>query len=135
MIIQKKFHFCCSHRLCNPAWDEKKNFEVFGKCSGMHGHNYTLEVQVKGPVREETGMVIDFADLNKLVERNVLSNLDHKDLESNVPELKDKILTVETLSIYIWEKLAPRIKPPCRLHKLTMVETDNNSVEYYGPDS
>ncbi|MFH1760003.1 MAG: 6-carboxytetrahydropterin synthase [bacterium] len=132
MILQKKFDFCCSHKLINPKWSREKNLEIFGKCCNLHGHNYSLAVQIQGPVNKESGMVINFSELDDVVRKNVINHLDHKNLESDVPELKNKVLTVENIAVFIWNRINPRIKSPNKLKMVRVEETGNNAVEYYG---
>jgi len=81
-----------------------------GKCSRVHGHRWKVEIGVNGPINRETGMVIDFHDLEGFLQRNILNLLDHcclNDLSSD-PEGLQPILsppTAEVITEYIWEQL------------------------------
>ncbi len=90
VAVYRKEHFNAAHRLYNPAWDNSRNDEVFGKCNNanFHGHNYELVVKVVGEPDAETGYVIDLKKLSDLIEENVLGRFDHKNLNLDLPNLK-----------------------------------------------
>ena len=125
MVIAKTFEFAAAHRLYNSSWSEAKNREVYGKCSGVnsHGHNYRLEVHLKGPVDTESGMVFDASKLNALVDELIMSDLDHKNIDLDVPWFKGKVSTVENIVEFIWERLDNAISKPARLQKVLVWET------------
>ena len=89
--VGRKVHFNAAHRLNNPAWNEERNSEVFGKCNNpnYHGHNYTVEAKVKGTIDPETGYVIDTKILKDLLEKEVIERFDHRNLNLDVAEFKD----------------------------------------------
>ena len=132
--ITRRAQFCIAHRVYNPQWDDKKNFEMFGKCSypNYHGHNLTLEVTVVGPVDKETGFVMNLTRLKEIINRVIVEPMDHRNLNLDVPFMKGVIPSMENLIIKIWEQLQPHIPPPAKLYKLKLIETDNNIIEYYG---
>lgn len=128
VILARVFEFAAAHRLFRTDWSEAKNIEVFGKCGlpNSHGHNYRLEVEISGPVDAGTGMVLDANILESIVEEHVLNDLDHKNLDKDVPWLNGKISSVENISEAIWHRLEPHIcshRPGLKLHKLTLWET------------
>lgn len=120
-------HFSSAHRLCRTDWSEERNREVFGACANPngHGHNYELEVTVEGPIDPETGMVVDMKDLKALVNDLIVSAVDHKNLNLDVPFLASVIPTAENLAVAFWEILEPRI-PAGRLHEVRLQETERN---------
>ena len=126
-------HFNAAHKLSNPAWDAEKNREVFGKCANenWHGHNYTLDVAVTGPVDDRTGYVIDLSAVKAIVEREVVSKVDHRNLNLEVDFMKGVIPTTENIVVQMWRVLEPAIAP-ARLSRLVLWETPNNYVEYDG---
>jgi 6-pyruvoyltetrahydropterin/6-carboxytetrahydropterin synthase len=126
LSITKTFEFAASHRLSHAGLSEDENRERFGKCANLHGHNYRLEVSVAGPVSEETGMILDTRVLQQLVERCILSELDHKSLSDDVSWLKGKLPSTENIINAIWDRLQPEIAnhaKPARLSKLVLWET------------
>ena len=127
--------FSSSHRLHNPEWDEKKNADVFDKCNNYHGHghNYTLEVTVKGKPNPDTGYVIDLKKLKKIIKDNIISKVDHKHLNFDVDFMKGIIPSVENMAVVFWKILDSKITEG-KLHAIKLYETENNFVEYYGDD-
>ena len=91
IYITRKLEFCASHRLFNPEYSDEKNARVFGLCNNPngHGHNYVMEVTVRGEVHPETGMVLDLKALKQLVNEEIILKVDHKNLNVDVPFLKD----------------------------------------------
>jgi 6-pyruvoyltetrahydropterin/6-carboxytetrahydropterin synthase len=125
--VTVKTHFSAAHRLSRPDWPDERNLEVFGACANPHGHghNYELEVTVEGPVDPETGMVVDMKALKSLLNDLIVSAVDHKHLNLDVPFLADVIPTAENLAVAFWEILEPRI-PAGRLHEVRLQETERN---------
>ena len=91
--------FSASHRLHNPALSEEENRRIFGICNNLHGHghNYVLEVSVVGAVPAETGMVMDLNVLSSIVRERIVSQVDHRHLNHDVPFLEGLITTAETV--------------------------------------
>ena len=133
IYITRKLEFCASHRLYNPEYSDEKNAQVFGLCNNPngHGHNYVMEVTVRGEVRPETGMVLDLKALKKLVNEEIILKVDHKNLNVDVPFLKDVIPTVENLAIHVWEVLESRLENG-QLHEIKLYESERNFVIYRG---
>ncbi len=132
--ITRRLHFSAAHRLARPEWSDERNRRVFGDCANVnwHGHNYELEVTVSGPVDAETGYVMDLKDLKELVNRHVVDDLDHRNLNLDVPWLEGVIPSTENLVVMIWERIAPLIQPPAKLDRLILRETPRHWVEYSG---
>ncbi|OZC02087.1 6-pyruvoyl trahydropterin synthase family protein [Rubricoccus marinus] len=134
VYVTRKAHFNAAHRLHNPEKSDDWNRETFGKCnsSNWHGHNYELDVTVAGEPDPETGFVVDLADLKQVIRDRVEEPLDHKNLNLDVPFLKGRMTSTETLAIAIWEQLQDAIPGSGRLYELVLRETPNNSVVYRG---
>jgi 6-pyruvoyltetrahydropterin/6-carboxytetrahydropterin synthase len=131
--VFRKEHFNAAHRLNNPAWTEEKNRSVFGKCNNprYHGHNYDLTVEVKGEVNPETGYVVDLGNLSRLIQKNVLDDFDHRNLNEEVPEFLNLNPTAENIAIVIFNRLRPEIEQTLEL-SITLYETERNFVRYPG---
>ena len=129
--ICRKAHFNAAHRLHNPNWSEQKNEEVFGKCNNpyYHGHNFELEVRVKGEVNPDTGFIIDMADLGKIIKTEVEHRFDHKNLNLDCPEFEGVMPSTENFAKIIYDILKEKIDAEHQLH-ITLYETSKNSVEY-----
>lgn len=135
VFLTRRERFNAAHRLFKPEWTDTKNFEVFGKCSNpnWHGHNYELFVTIKGEPNPETGFVINLKQLSKIVRSKIIDQADHKNLNLEVPFMKGQLPTSENIAIAIWEEIENDIiKLNCKLHCVKVVETENNSVEYFG---
>lgn len=127
-------HFSAAHRLHSDARDAEWNRRVFGKCNNPHGHGHTygLEVTVEGPVRDDTGWVMDFADLKRVVADLVVKPCDRRNLNVDVPFLRGVIPTAENIAVKIWDELQPAVAP-ARLVRVAVHETERNTAVYEGP--
>ncbi len=133
VTVTRRLHFNAAHRVHNPALSDAENQALFGKCNNpnWHGHNYTLEVSVSGPIDARTGYVIDLGALRDLVEREVVAQADHRNFNVDVPFMQGIIPTSENIVVACWRVLAPVVSPG-RLTRLRLWETENNYVEYEG---
>jgi len=135
VYITRKESFCAAHKLSRPDWSEAKNMEVFGACANpnWHGHNYTLLVTVKSKVNPETGFVMDLKKLSTLIKKHIIEEVDHKNLNLDVPFMKGILPSAENIVIACWKILDPPVKQlGAKLHSVKLQETDNNFVEYLG---
>jgi 6-pyruvoyltetrahydropterin/6-carboxytetrahydropterin synthase len=133
VTVTRRLHFNAAHRVHNPALSDEENQRLFGKCTNpnWHGHNYILDVSVRGPVDDRTGYVLDLSALKKIVEERAVDLIDHKNFNLDVPFMRGVIPTSENIIVGIWRELEPAIRPG-RLAKLVLWETPNNYVEYTG---
>jgi 6-pyruvoyltetrahydropterin/6-carboxytetrahydropterin synthase len=137
IYISRKEHFNAAHKLCNPAWSEEKNKEVFGPCANAnwHGHNFELIVTVAGKPDPDTGFVVDLKKLSRLIRTEVVEKLDHKNLNLDVDFMKGKMASTEIVAMEIWKILEPKVKAITstgRLYSIKLYETPRNYVEYFG---
>ena len=131
LTITRRFEFCAANRIYNPDWSDEKNADVFGPCANLNGqgHNYELEVTVSGEIDPETGMIMNLRHLKQLVQEHVVNDLDHKNLNLDVPWFQAKVPSSEYLVEAIWERLDPVIGgQSAQLEKLMLRETANNYV-------
>ena len=131
VAIYRREHFNAAHRLFNPAWDEKRNFAVFGKCNNpnYHGHNYELEVKVVGEPDPQTGYVMDLKLLSELIQSEVLEKFDHKNLNLDTVYFKELNPTAENIAQVIYRILREKLDPGFDL-QVRLYETERNFVEY-----
>lgn len=124
--VTRRLHFCAGHRYWREDWSESRNREVFGACANPHGHghNYVLEVAVRGLVDPATGMVINLSALDQIVQERVLERLDHRNLNLDVPELAGRIPTTEVLAGFIWDQLENAV-PGATLARVRVYESDD----------
>lgn len=133
VTLVKKITFSAGHRLYNPEFSDEQNEKIFGACSNPkgHGHNYTLEVHVSGGIDQKTGMVINLKELKRVIEEEVISKVDHKNLNEDVEFMKGIIPTTENLGLKIYEVLEAKLGADI-LSKVIIWETENNRVEVIG---
>lgn len=132
VLISRRFDFSSSHRYYRDEWSEEENLRVFGLCAlpNGHGHNYVLEVAVRGDPDPDTGMVINLVDLQAAVE-SVLEQFDHKHLNLDTPYFIRQIPTTENLATVLWGLIREALTG-VRLDRLRLYETDDVFVEYFG---
>ena len=133
VTVTRRLHFNAAHRVHNPALSDEENVRLFGKCNNpnWHGHNYILDVSVRGAVDDRTGYVLDLGVLKTIVEERAVNLIDHKNFNLDVPFMRGVIPTSENIIVGIWRELEPAIRP-VQLVKLVLWETPNNYVEYAG---
>ncbi len=132
-VVARRVHFNAAHRLHNAARTAEWNRATFGPCNNpnYHGHNYELEILVEGPVSPDTGYVVDVDVLKQLADETIVGELDHKNLNLDVPWFAERIPSAENIAIFCWDQLAPRL-PAGRLTCIRLWETPRNYVEYRG---
>lgn len=127
-------HFNAAHKLYNPNWSKEKNDEMFGLCANenWHGHNFDLFVTIKGEPDPDTGFLMDVKKLKLIIKEQVITKVDHKNLNLDVAFLKGKMCSTENLAIGIWNELVPHLPENVQLHCIKLYETPRIYVEYYG---
>ena len=137
--VTVKVYFEAAHRLHNPDRSDDWNRRVFGKCNNPHGHghNYVVEVTVKGVPDQRTGIVADLGKLNELMMREVSDRFDHKHLNLDTSYFDDQVASAENIARVIWALLEPKV-PSCRsggkvaLHRVRLIETARSWFDYFG---
>ena len=137
VFITRQVHFNSAHRLHNPTKSQKWNLAQYGLCTNphWHGHNYVLEVTVRGEPDPVTGYIVDLGELKRILHRAVVDPCDHKNLNTDVVFLRDIIPSTENLVIAFWHEIAPLLPPQATLHRVRLFETPRNFAEFYGPDA
>ncbi len=133
--ITRQVHFNSAHRLHNPAKSQRWNERQYGLCTNphWHGHNYVLEVTVRGQPDPETGYIMDLGELKRILHTAIVDPCDHRNLNEEVPFLRGIIPSTENLVIAFWAQIEPHL-PAGRLHCVRLYETPRNFAEYHGPD-
>jgi 6-pyruvoyltetrahydropterin/6-carboxytetrahydropterin synthase len=127
----RKFGFSSAHRYWRDEWTPEENRRVFGNLTVVHGHNYVLEVTVQGLADPKTGMVMDLAEVKRVVGDAIVARFDHADLNRDALFAGGQIPTTENLVQAAWELLAPKLGAE-RLHRLRLWEDPTFYVEYFG---
>jgi 6-pyruvoyltetrahydropterin/6-carboxytetrahydropterin synthase len=126
----RRFTFSAGHRYHVPAWSPEDNERRFGRLSVPHGHNYTLDVTVRGAIDPRTGMVIDLGELKRIVQETVIERFDHADLNAD-PLFRERVPTTENIALAVWDLLAPKLGPD-RLARVRVWEDPTLFVDYDG---
>ena len=126
--------FCAAHRLHSNQLSDEENKALYSKCNNPngHGHNYKVEVILKGPIDPVTGMVINLVDLKNCMEKAFITTLDHKHIDKDVAYFQNTVSTVENIAVYIWKEMKKTLPDPEVLYEVKVHETDKNVVFYRG---
>lgn len=127
-------HFSAAHRLAHPNLSYEENTEIYGKCArpNGHGHNYHLEVTVKGEIDQRTGMIVDLDGLNKAIKDYVVEPFDHTFLNKDIAYFAAIVPTAENIAIHIRDLLQQPVRElGAQLYKIKLIESPNNSCEVY----
>ncbi len=135
VYVTRRERFNAAHQMRNPNWSDEKNEMVFGKCSNKnwHGHNYELFITVCGEPNPETGYCVDLKKVSDIIKEFVTEQLDHKNINLDVPFMKDKLASTENLTLEIWKILdLPILELGAQLYEVKLYESENNFVAYRG---
>lgn len=128
VLVSRRDTFNAAHELRDPGLSDEENRRVFGKCANLHGHNYVLEVVVAGEIDAATGYVLDLKHLAEVMSRRVIVDVDHRNLNNDVPWLEGIIPTAENLAVAFWERMRSEL-PAGSLRTVRVWETDKNWAE------
>ncbi len=135
MLITRRVDFSASHVCALPALDEAANRELYGPAANPngHGHNYILEVTLRGDPDPTTGMVFDLKQLKNILNEAVVEPMDHRFLNREVPPFDHIVPTAENIAIEIWKRLAPHFTgPAAELQNVRLYETEDLYIDYAG---
>ncbi len=112
--ISREFKFDAAHNLIRYR----------GKCEKLHGHTYRLRVTLEGTIGPDD-MIVDLGIIKEIVNREVVSLLDHSYLNELIPNP-----TAENIALWVWHRLENLLDGPnYRLHSITVWETGSSFVE------
>ena len=134
MLITRVEQFSAAHRLHSRTLSDEENKALYGACNWIngHGHNYRVEVTVSGPMDQQTGMVVNIAELAHIIRKHALSKLDHKFLDKDIDFFENRPSTTENVAIFIWNCLVDKVTLPAQLDQIKLYETEKNYVIYRG---
>lgn len=135
IYLSRRAQFNAAHRLAVPGWSEEQNQAVFGECASpnYHGHNFVLWVTICGEADPETGMLMNIKALSRLIKESVVHQVDHRNLNVDVPFMEGLTPTTENLAKQIWQQLAPQLQGTrAQLYRVRLYETENHFVDYFG---
>ena len=128
VLVGRRETFNAAHQLYDPDLSDDENRRLFGKCTNLHGHNYVLVVVVAGEIDPASGYVLDLRSLSDIINRQVIQDVDHRNLNTDVPWLKGRVPTTENLAQAFWERLRPEL-PDGLLWSVRVWETEKNWAE------
>ena len=133
VYVTRRLHFNAAHRLHTDMLTKKGNEKIYGVCNNPmgHGHNYELEITIKGVPDPITGMVIDLKELKDVVQRVIIDRVDHKHLNFDVDFMRGIVPTAENIVVIFWEQLKDKI-PNGELYEIKLYETLRNIASYRG---
>ncbi len=134
MLITRRVDFSASHVCRKPGASDDENRALYGPAANPHGHghNYVLEVTLRGEPNATTGMVFDLKELKDVINREVVDPMDHRFLNYEVPPFDRVIPTVENLAAEIWRRLEPSFQNGARLANVRLYETEDLFVDFAG---
>lgn len=132
--LTRRVTFAAAHRYRRPEWSEERNFEVFGACSRLpwHGHTYTVDVTVAGPVDAVTGFVVDLRALDGILEREVMARFDHRTINTDVPEFAEGLLvpSCENLADFIAARVQAELGSAAEVTRVRLAESPTLWAEW-----
>jgi 6-pyruvoyltetrahydropterin/6-carboxytetrahydropterin synthase len=130
--LARRRGFQCLHKYVVPAWTDSGNSSVFGACFTPHGHghNYELEVYIEGPMDPVTGMILNLADVDRIL-KEAVQPLEGKHINLEVPGLSDQVPTTERLAHFLMNRLQPHFNSPVRLVKIRLFEYEDLWVDLW----
>jgi 6-pyruvoyltetrahydropterin/6-carboxytetrahydropterin synthase len=128
VLVSRRESFNAAHELRNPELSEDENRRLYGKCANLHGHNYVLEVVVAGAIDPTTGYVFDLKQLSDVISSRIIEDVDHRNLNADVPWLAGLVPTAENLAVAFWERLHTEL-PEGSLRTVRIWETEKNWAE------
>jgi 6-pyruvoyltetrahydropterin/6-carboxytetrahydropterin synthase len=135
MVITRKVEFSASHVCRNPGLSDEENQKLYGLAANPrgHGHNYVVEVSLRGEPDPVTGMILDLKELKEILNRQVVTPYDHRFLNYEVPPFDRVVPTTENIARDIWQRLEPQLRGErSRLHSVRVYETADLYVDYFG---
>ncbi len=131
VAVTRRFAFSAAHAYIRPEWSEERNRAHYGRLATVHGHTYTLEVTIRGPVDPRTGMAVDLGEVKRVVGETVLARFDHAFLNDDPAFSVGVIPTTENLTRLVWDLLADKLGRD-RLDRVRVWEDPTLYVEYRG---
>jgi 6-pyruvoyltetrahydropterin/6-carboxytetrahydropterin synthase len=130
ITLNRVYEFSSAHRLHSNGLDEDENIKIYDKCNNLngHGHDYRLEVSLKGVPEKETGRILSLSEFDSRVQK-ILDQLDHKHLDKEVEYFRKNLSSGEIIIQYLWQELEKQF-PDEMLYHIKLWETNNNYFEF-----
>ena len=132
--LTRRVTFAAAHRYRRVDWSDERNAEVFGACAhpNFHGHSYTCDVTVRGPIDDDTGFVVDLGLLDRVLTAEVRERFDHRNINLDVPEFADGLLVPsgENLARFIFQRVQGALGDAVSVTRVTIAEDATLSATY-----
>jgi len=96
--LTRAIEFSTSLRCTHPDLSQAENERLYGQAARQHGHNYRLEVTLRGAPDPRTGMVIDLKEIQEILEREIMERFDHRDLNRDTSYFEKQAPTHENFA-------------------------------------
>lgn len=132
--LTRRVSFTASHRYWRSDWSGVRNEQRFGAAATAHSHDYSCDVTVSGPLDEETGMVVDLGQLDRVLESEVRVRFHGMDMTTQVPEFADGKLipTSENLARFIYMQVSASLAGSATVTSVVVREDATISSEFTG---
>jgi 6-pyruvoyltetrahydropterin/6-carboxytetrahydropterin synthase len=132
IYLTRRETFAAAHRLWSDALSEAENRALFGKCAydHGHGHNYVIEVTLRGPIDPKTGILVNVTELRDTIRRLILDDVDHRHLNHDSKLCRGINPTVENLTVLFFKVLRAHYGE--LLYEVCLHETEKNWARYRG---
>jgi 6-pyruvoyltetrahydropterin/6-carboxytetrahydropterin synthase len=131
--LTRAIDFSASLRYWRSDLSPAENERLFGRATARHGHNYRLEVTLRGEPDPVTGMVLDLKELQAVLDAEVMARFDHRDLNSDTPYFEKDAPTPENLARVIHRLLLAAL-PEGMLDRIRLEQDANLWVEVIEPE-
>lgn len=128
--LTTSYDICASHQLARSDWSDEQNARAFGHCSRLHGHQYKLEITLIGDLPDDTGMLVNGYEVDRIVGKKIISKLDHRHLNADVDFFKEHLPTAEWIAVWVYGELQNAFPSRCRVEKVRIYETPSLYAEY-----
>lgn len=118
--LTKKVTISCLHELKSPSLTDEENIKTFGKCFHIHGHDYGIEVTIKGEIDPTSGLICDRDSFFEILDKDFVQKLNGTHLNDLI-----SITTGEALAEKFFDMLQESLAP-IKLHQICLQETAKN---------
>jgi 6-pyruvoyltetrahydropterin/6-carboxytetrahydropterin synthase len=135
IALTRRYRFPAAHVLRSPALSDAENERIYGKCANPngHGHDYALEVTLRGQLDPRSGSMLPLDRLDALVRERVLDRLAYR-LLNEEPWFARAVPTAENIALAAWRELADAVaaESTARVVRVRLRETRRNAFECGG---
>jgi len=132
--ITRAIDFSASLRYWRSDLSAAENERLFGRATARHGHNYRLEVTLRGEPDPVTGMLLDLKKLQEILDAEIMARFDHRDLNADTPYFEKEVPTPENFARLIHRLLRAAL-PEGMLDRIRLEQSANLWVDVVEPEA